>query len=180
MVVEHTFITTLPEPDALRMAWELLHSRGFTPLPAAELAARPPASNAVELRRGRPNPDRARSIVELPQFVRVEWDRGRVVVAASITPRTWMNRQYTPGTIMTKPINARQPDQENLLMAVIWALEQLLAHRRPPAECVAGLDQLQAQLIDKARRGRRKGWLIVGGIVLAFVAFIVFAAKTFK
>jgi hypothetical protein len=103
-----------------------------------------------------------------------------VVVAASITPRTWMNRQYTPGTIMTKPINTRQPDQENLLMAVIWALEQLLASRRPPAECVAGLDQLQGQLIDKARRGRRKGWLIVGAIVLAFVAFIVFAAKTFK
>jgi hypothetical protein len=180
MVVEHTFITTLEGHDALRMAWELLLSRGFSPLPQQEMAARPPAPNAVELRRGRENPERAKSIVELPQFVRVEWDRGRVVVAASITPRTWMGRQYTPGSMITKAIDTRQPDQENMLLAIIHSLEMLLAHRRPPAECVAGLDQLQHHLVQQARRARRRGWLIVGGVVLALIGFIIFAATTFK
>lgn len=175
MVVEHTFITTLEGHDALRMAWELLISRGFAPLPPPEQALRPLAPNAVELRRGRENPERAKSIVELPQFVRVEWDRGRVAVAASITPRTWMGRQYTPGSMITKPISARQPDQENLLLAVIGSLEMLLAHRRAPAECVAGLDQLQHHLVQQARRSRRRGWLIVGVIIVGFVGLIVFA-----
>src|SRR5215218_6307209 len=110
------------------------------------------------MRRGRANPARAKSIVELPQFVRVEWDRGRVTVAASITPRTSMGRQQTPGAWTTKPMSARQPDQEGLLLAVVNSLEMLLAHRRPPAECVAGLDQVQHDLVQKARRARRRGW----------------------
>ena len=179
MVVEHTFITTVEGHDALRMAWELLVSRGFGPLPAAEAAQRPPVHNAVELRRGRENPDRAKSVVELPQFVRVEWDRGRVTVAASITPRTAWGRQYAPGAIVSKPLSAREPDQENLLLAVVGSLEMLLAHGRAPAECVAGLDQIQYQLVEMARRKRRRNWMILLGVVLAFVAFVVFAATTF-
>ena len=111
MVVEHTFITTIEGHDALRMAWELLVSRGFAPLPPLEAAQLPHSPNAVELRRGRENPDRAKSVVELPQFVRVEWDRGRVTVAAAITPRTAWGRQYAPGSIVSKSMSAREPDR---------------------------------------------------------------------
>jgi hypothetical protein len=180
MVVEHTFITTIEGHDALRMAWELLVSRGFAPLPPPEAAQRPHSANAVELRRGRENPDRAKSVVELPQFVRVEWDRGRVTVAASIAPRTAWGRQYSPGSIVSKSMSAREPDQENLLLAVVASLELLLAHRRTPMECVAGLDRLQDHLNRMARGKRRRNWLILLGLVLAFVAFIVFAMTAFQ
>jgi hypothetical protein len=174
MVVEHTFITTLEGHDALRMAWELLVARGFVPLPPNEAAQRPQSPSAVELRRGRENPDRAKSVVEFPQFVRVEWDRGRVTVAAAITPRTAWGRQYTPGSIISKPLNARDPDQENLVLAVVGALELLLGHRRAPAEAVAGLDQVQHQLVETARKKRVRNWLILLGVIVAFIAFIVF------
>jgi hypothetical protein len=180
MVVEHTFITTLESHDVIRMAWELLISRGFGPLPPQEMALRPQGPNVVELRRGRERPDGAKSVLELPQFVRVEWDRGRVVVAASITPRTWMGRQYTPGSITSQSAHARQPDQEGLMLAVVGALEMLLAYRRPPAECVAGLDHLQHRLHDDARRARRRAWLVAGAITFGFILLCVIAVVTFK
>ena len=63
---------------------------------------------------------------------------------------------------------------------MVASLEMLLAHRLTPAECVAGLDQLQDYLNHVARRKRRRNWLIVLGVVLAFVAFIIFAATTFR
>ena len=180
MVVEHTFITTLEGHDALRMSWELLVSRGFVPLPPPEAALRPQSPNAVELRRGRENPDRARSVVELPQFVRVEWDRGRVTVAASIIPRTAWGRQYSPGAIVSKSMNAREPDQENLLLALVASLEMLLAHRRTPAECVVGLDQIQDHLTRLGRRKRTRNWLILLGVVVAIVAVVVLGAMSVR
>jgi hypothetical protein len=178
MVVEHTFITTLEATDAIDAAGNLLRSRGFTALPRSASPV-PPPWNVLEMRRGRGVPDRAKSILELPQFVRMEWDRGRVVVAASITPYVTMGRQRVPGAMRSCRIDARQPDQEHLLVALVGALETLLAHGRPADESVTALAAIENHLHDKARRARRRLWLILGGVFLAFITFVVYAAVYF-
>jgi hypothetical protein len=178
MVVEHTFITTLEAADAIGAAGNLLRSRRFTALPQSASPV-PPPWNVLEMRRGRDVPDRAKSILELPQFVRIEWDRGRVVVAASITSNVTMGRQRVPGAMTSVRIDARQPDQENLLVALVGALEMLLAHRRPADESLTALAEIENHVHDKARRARRRQWLILGGVLLAFTAFVVFAAVYF-
>src|SRR3712207_6576985 len=82
MVVEHVFVTTLEAPDALTRASEFLAAGGFV---VQEQKAFPLGGwNAVEVTRGKSNAARAKSVEELPQRVRVEWDRGRVTVAAYI------------------------------------------------------------------------------------------------
>src|SRR5262249_14921959 len=87
MIVEHTFVTTLDAPDALRRASRLLEDHGFK---AEEPSAFEPSSSGprdLKLQRGQRKPARARSIVQLPQEIRLQWDRGRITVAMSIVPR---------------------------------------------------------------------------------------------
>src|SRR6188474_2921057 len=84
MIVEHVFITTMEAPDALRLASQFLSSRGFEAVhqEAFQLGA-PDTWNVLEMRRGKKTPAKAKSHLELPQQVRLEYDRGRIALAAS-------------------------------------------------------------------------------------------------
>src|SRR5688572_28685465 len=75
MLVEHSFVTTMDREPAFRAVELSLSSIGFQRIEA------PPQT--LELRRGRDKPH-ANGVGTLPQAVRVDFDRGRVVVAASI------------------------------------------------------------------------------------------------
>src|SRR5688572_22889522 len=168
MVVEHTFVTTLSDHEALGAATTLLGSRGFSAVGGGAF----PMDGAwthVELTRGKTNPARAKSIAELPQNVRIEFDRGRICMAASVTPWQRGGREQIPGEMTTRSNKRPHPLQQELLLALVAAMELLLVHRAPPERCVARLDQVEANIQEYARRMRRRHW-IIAGIVLAIIA----------
>ena len=85
MVVEHTFVTTLEAPEAMRAVGTMLAELGFV-AEVQNAFAMETAWNAIELRRGAAKSRRGRGLLQWPQQVRVEWDRGRVEVAVAIHP----------------------------------------------------------------------------------------------
>jgi hypothetical protein len=177
MVVEHTFVTTFSDHEALGAAAALLTSRGFAAVGDRAFAMDGAWTN-VELTRGKTNPARAKSIAELPQNVRIEFDRGRICMAASLTPWRRGGRDQIPGEMTTRSVNKPHPLQQELLLALVAAIELLLVHRQPPERCTARLDQVEAQIQEYARRMRRRHWtigLIVLGIIAAAIALLVTA-----
>ena len=77
MLAEHSFITTAEAEPALRAADELLCALGFVREPG-------PAERVYEYRRGLARAARAKKVSDLPQRVRLEYDRGRVTLAAAV------------------------------------------------------------------------------------------------
>jgi hypothetical protein len=168
MVVEHTFITTLSDQEALGAATALLNSRGFTAVGERAFAMDGTWTN-IELTRGKTNPARAKSITDLPQNVRIEFDRGRICMAASLTPWSRGGREQIPGEITTRSVNKPHPLQQELLLALVAAVELLLVQRQPPHICTSRLDHVELEIHEFARRMRRRHWTI-GLIVLALIA----------
>ncbi len=78
----------------------------------------------------------------------------------------------------TRSVNKPHPLQQELLLALVAAIELLLVHRQPPERCTARLDLVEAQIQEYARRMRRRHWtigLIVLGIIAAAIALLVTA-----
>src|ERR1041385_7975041 len=179
MLVEHTFVTTLDAQAALSAAADLLTSRGFVAQKSAAFQMGG-GWNDVEFDRGRTNAARAKSMLELPHHVRMEFDRGRISLAASISLQSWAERQYRLGVSSRYAGKRNEAFQQELLLAIIEALELLLVARQPPKQCTARLDHVEIQILDVARRRRRRRYIYLG-IFLTFVVLaiglIVFAVK---
>ena len=165
MVIEHTFVTTLEAADTLRLASDFLRWWGFEAQVEGGFQLGQPAWNAVELRRGMKNPARAKSLSDLPQQVRLEWDRGRVTLAAAITPRA--GAFGTP-----KSLANTDPLHQQLLMAIAQSLEMLLVHRYPPEQAAQPWQLVEARIQEKATHGRRRSRTIVIVVVCIFAALI--------
>ena len=112
MLVEHVFVTTYEMDHAMGLACGFLQGAGF------RLASVTP--DTIEAVRGRKQAT-ARKVVQLPQVVRLTYDRGRVTVAANITPRG--------GKEM--PVHAK------LMTAMARGLEWLLVDGRSTDEMMA-------------------------------------------
>ena len=141
MLVEHTFVTTLEAVPAVRRACEFLQGAGFH--------LESVSNDGVQAVRGRKNPN-TRKIRELPQSVKLVYDRGRVNVAAAITPRGAKD----------KPVHAY------LMTALVRALEDLLAGGQ-------SLEQVAATW-SAAEAACRRGWtagdkFLVGCLVVLLV-----------
>ncbi|NQT11772.1 MAG: DUF1343 domain-containing protein [Planctomycetes bacterium] len=78
MLVEHVFVTTMEMSEAMERTAELLESLGFR--------IDSVSGDSICAVRGRKNAN-TRKIFLLPQAVTVQFDRGRITIAASITPR---------------------------------------------------------------------------------------------
>ena len=76
MLVEHTFVTTMDGPEALALARDFLLMGGFCVTSQVD--------NILEARRGREKSRQAVGMLQLPQQVRMEFDRGRVNVAVQL------------------------------------------------------------------------------------------------
>ena len=174
MIVEHVFITTLDGPDALGLAWEFLAYGGFSGFVDPTAGSRP--QNSLDVRRGRESAGKARSIDELPQRVRVDWDRGRVTVAASI--EYFQQGSFSTGSRNEPPAHSPKirPHIE-LMHAVVGGLEAVLANRMPLDEARRHWSELEARLrAESAAKRRRRNiilWSIFGAIVL-FIVVIIF------
>jgi hypothetical protein len=173
MIVEHVFITTYEAPDTLRVASQFLAARGFEAVAQAAFAMGPATWNALEMTRGRKNAARAKSVLEFPQQVRIEWDRGRVTVAASA--RSPQEAQVTGWSTKPKGIVARL--EEQMLTGIVTHLQQLLEARIESDQVLAAWAGYENRLheADRSRR-RRNLWISLTIIFLLFgsVAFIIF------
>jgi hypothetical protein len=137
MIVEHTFITTRPAQDALNAAETLLASLHFAPSGDQSALAR-------EWRRGGTTARRARGLSDLPQRIRLEFDRGRVSVAGSVELR-----------------RKQQRSPRDAMVAITVALERLLADNQPPDTAAADARASQARLERIDRNWRIAGWCIL-------------------
>ena len=170
MVIEHVFVTTLDAPDALRLASEFLTANGF--VVQGQGAFQLGGWTSIEVTRGRANAARAKSIEELPQRVKVEWDRGRVTVAAYI--QAFGGRQsFTIGAETELPPHSPKARLHAQLMgAIAQGLEMLLAHRRTPDEAMGPWRAVAAEIAADAAR-RRRSTRIGLTILVVFLALLV-------
>jgi hypothetical protein len=165
MLLEHTFVTTVEGAEALRMCSALLAVHGFAAVPRPGFQVGE-ALLELELTRGRKSPSRAKTAMELPQQVLVQFDRGRITLAATITPRTWGGREYPPGAFMTVSSKKPQPLQQEMLLAIAEAVEQRLVAGHAPDQCLQRLGRAEQAIRDHRKRQRRKHWIALAVIVL--------------
>jgi hypothetical protein len=192
MVIEHTFITTMEADEALWAIANFLAARGgfatvpdtgFAPITAADAV---PAPRAVELSRGVTNPARAKGIADLPQRVRVEWDRGRVSVAASITPKnekTTRRAPYLLGPEAADLINLPAVNVMGcLLLTVTRVAESLISHRDPHQAATVwgllemGLARRNEVREQRARQTRNRVLVVVCVLIALLVGLAVWAS----
>jgi len=180
LIVEHVFITTLDAPEALRLASDFLMAAGFR-VPQDHAFSQAEPRTKLDAVRGVENAGRAKSIDQLPQRLVLEWDRGRVTIAASIE---W----FAPGAFRTG--SAKEPPPHSpkvrphieLVHGLVVALEALLARRVPMEEARRPWAELEARLRADSIRQRRKRnivlWSVVGGIFFLFFLIIVLAVAS--
>jgi hypothetical protein len=180
LIVEHVFITTLDAPAALRLASEFLTAAGFRVMRERAFSVDAPWTK-LDVARGVDGAARAKSIDQLPQRLVLEWDRGRVTVAASIE---W----FAPGAFRTG--SAKEPPPHSpkirphieLMHGLMLALEALLARRVPMEEARQPWAELEARLRAESIRQRRKRntvlWSVVVGIFLLVFLIIVLAVAS--
>lgn len=140
MLVEHTFVTTLDMGEAMDLACGFLGRLGF------RLKSVTP--NAIHAVRGRKKPT-SRKVKLLPQTVDLTYDRGRVTVAATITPRGRKGR----------------PIYGDLMTSLARGLEMLLADRAPDDQAGAEWARIHSQT--------PRIWSIVDKIVVVCLSTLV-------
>ena len=89
MVIEHEFVTTLEGSSAMQLCRAFLTAHGFREgMDTPAIVADDHGMLTLSLRRGLENAAAAKSVSELPQRIIVQFDRGRITIAASISPNT--------------------------------------------------------------------------------------------
>lgn len=144
MIVEHTFVTTLEARDAFALANDALGHKGFS------IADGVP-SRSQQWRRGKKTTNRSRGVLKLPQSLRMEFDRGRINLAACI-----------------ENDKRRKKKSQALMIAYAESLEALLVDHRKTEEAFTGSDAVE----KKIRRGEM-AWRITGVSLLLFVVGII-------
>jgi hypothetical protein len=169
MVVEHVFVTTLDAPVALHLCTDYLQQRGFA---AREQQTFPVGGEwtATELTRGKKNAARAKNVRDVPQTVRIEFDRGRVTVALAIGfNAAWGGGGF--GTVTEQP--AKMALHARLLHVIAVGLERLLAHNGTGRPDYADWDATEAEILRAARKRRNRGLILLFAIVFVIVLIIV-------
>jgi hypothetical protein len=161
MFVEHAFTTTLGADAATRAASEFLALRGFVVVPQNRFQIDDESWKSVECHRGRRNLI-PKEFTQFSQFVRLEWDRGRVSFAMTV---------YTEGANRLSRTRRIEAMERELLIAIAAALELLLAEQVPPSEAAADWERIERDLCEATRRNARRMWIGIG-IYLASIAAI--------
>ncbi len=118
------------------------------------------AWNNLQMRRGRKSAARAKDPTQCPQQVRLEWDRGRVSVAASIEPGNTRNRAFLWGGVLGLAISASRASSKktkqysDLMIAISRGLDILLAQRRPPEEAGEEWLALEVRYKEQTRKAQ--------------------------
>jgi len=177
MVIEHTFVTTLEQADALQTAESFLNARGFTP----EQSIANGSSTMLHMRRGTTNAAKAHSVAELPQFIRIDFDRGRVALAASITPSpAWGGRSWIGSEGETRLDDTRNPNRLKLhtemLLGIVSGIEKLLVQGAALDLAYEQWDVAESHVAEAARRRKRKIIIAVTALAIVIAGVIVLIA----
>jgi hypothetical protein len=173
MVIEHTFVTTFETCEAIQQAADYLAARGFT-------ASQGMSPTCLEMRRGQTNAARAKNVRELPQLVRMEFDRGRLNLALSIgANHAWGGASMfsITGDVAGNP--RKMHLHLALLRAIAFGLEQLLSCHGPRQADYGSWDRAEAEILAAARRrNRRIGivLLVVFGLIALVITLLVINA----
>lgn len=175
MVVEHEFVTTLDAPAALSAAARFLAQGGFASQDQAFTVGQPQWTT-LEMKRGKKSPARAKTIAQLPQRIIVNYDRGRITVAASITAsHAWggsANFNIGFGIDACGESPKKMILHQQLLIAIANGLDQVVAKGQPHE--IAQADWLRTeQLIQEAAKKRTRRQLITAGIIILIFATLI-------
>ena len=175
MVIEHEFVTTLDRNAALSSAARFLSEGGFSSDGNA-FAVGQTEWESLEVKRGKKSAARAKNISELPQRIIVNYDRGRVTVAASITAsHAWGgSSSFSIGIGSDAPAESQKKMvlHQQLLIAIANGLECALT---PGHDDLIAHSHWRAaeQAITQAARKRKRTALIVGGLVILGFAILI-------
>ncbi len=181
VIVEHSFVTTLPSQTALTAASEMLAAGGFLAEAQDGFRVGETQWTTLQMKRGKKTSARAKDPTECPQRIRLDWDRGRVTVAASIEPKSRRRGYYYGGLLGLALAAADQKsgkatkDYTDLLIVISIALEDLLARRSPPDVAVKNWYALQNQLKIKAKKSRTRSWIVLAIFLAVMIGLVVFA-----
>ena len=180
MVIEHIFITTMESPEALTAASNLLREGGFAVLNNG--AFQMGGWTDLEVNRGKKNVARAKDVTECPQQVRLEWDRGRVTVAASITTRPRHTKAFAwsrkIGGVAFPPSKVPKKERAyaDLLTVITRSVELLLAQRRSQEEARREWAAVETQMKADSRRTRRRNAILGFSILGIFIGLLILIA----
>lgn len=173
MLVEHTFVTTIPMAQAMPTIEQFLRSRGFIIPEDAPPASEGSSQPALHLQRPIGRVGRNRWLAILPQILRLQFDRGRITLALSISPQTDWNRKARRPAFKRQITPGELNGQTNLLVAEAQAVESILAAQLPVDQAVQQWDRIEQQLVQEvqdAARRHRAICIVLGLITLAIIA----------
>jgi len=130
--------------------------------------------SCIEVRRGSTKPRSQKAMRQWPQQVRLEWDRGRVDVAASMIPPLRGRLSTYGGAVRKKDEAAVQ----EMLIGLVQALEILLAGRSEDlarkqwAEFERGI----AEKDERARRRQRTINMIAIAVFVIVIGIVILVA----
>jgi len=156
MIVEHAFISTRDGAEVQASARDLLLTLGFSPT----VTSAPPTPDCLDLSRGRRHARQAvYRLDRQPQRVRVEFDRGRVTIAASIEP------------------HGRPHDlHRELLLLLATLIEQRVAGGTNLAELRTPWEDLHERIGRYNRKKRLPRDIIIAVLCLIIAAAVVAVA----
>ena len=178
MVVEHSFVTTMDETQALDAAAAFLQERGFA-------RAVLPNARGLELQRGKKNSARAKSVSELPQVVRVDFDRGRVSVGISVTPSArWGGQSFTNSQVEVTQKDVQNPKRmklhHDMALGIATGLEQLLVNGLAADQAARDWNEAEERIAAAARRFKRMqliGTIIIFAVIVVIFGIIIYVAR---
>lgn len=187
MIVEHTFVTTCEPTQAMQHAARFLGSHGFINNERAAFPIGGQAWTSLEMKRGVKNAGRAKSVAQLPQMARVDYDRGRVSVAISLTEggaftggsRVWPVLAFglVGAAMMGSQYSGKKfaGHQRAMLMALASGIERAIAGDTSQSPADEEIARVEAEIADDMRRRNRRNWIILGVIIVLMVTIIMLA-----
>lgn len=168
MVIEQVFVSTVPQQELLRRAEDLLATQGFGAV-SGTVPGGDEAPRSVEMRRGgRKQP---RCALELLQSVRIEYDRGRVTVAASTSSGGVGGSSLSFRLTYYRPLGGNDRElQQALLTALTRMVESAARPEADPQGALADLFAAEVAIREDLRERRKRH---VALIVIAVVMLIV-------
>lgn len=158
MHVEHRFVTTAPAAETFTTIARTLNSLGFR--------IDHEDGSGLKASKGLNKAAKAKSVSELPQSVKVNFDRGRVELAV--------------GAELKGKTGGHLPEHQALLVAQI--IEADLTSESEAARLRSAWQDLEIQIWehrDRQARKRTMAWLGVIGLIVFVIVAIVAAAVVF-